>query len=228
MAPRFAALLNLVLVAAAAFDSSPKASSHRLADLRLRASQGLGRDTKCVEPPPPLRNIDSGSSLFTSETAPSHLKYLGLDGGVGDDVSWSSWGFMSPGSGWNTTRLERQKANKVAMMVNFQGITIPQCSGNATCWRRLFIGPNATVGGLWNTTIEPAVKKKLIMGLYIGDEILGCGMLVSELTAVFDLCKAVWPEGITYCECTARTDALDFSRAALDGAPHPRPPCHGT
>lgn len=206
--------LILLLVAAAATAPAGTVSSYEPTGLELRVSQGLGRDTKCIEPPPPLRNVSSGSSLFTSQTAPSHLKYLGLDGGVGDDVSWTSWGFMSPGSGWNTTRLEHQKANNVAMMVNFQGVTIPMCSGNATCWRRLFIGPNATVGGFWNTTIEPAVKKKLIMGLYIGDEILGCGMLVSELTAVFDLCKAVWPEGITYCEYAVRIDALNFASSA--------------
>ena len=36
------------------------------------------------------------------------------------------------------------------------------------------------------------------MGLYIGDELLGCGAQVAELTAIFELCKAVWPEGITY------------------------------
>ena len=42
------------------------------------------------------------------------------------------------------------------------------------------------------------MKENLIMGLYIGDELLGCGVLVSELTAIFELCKAVWPEGITY------------------------------
>ena len=39
-------------------------------------------------------------------------------------------------------------------------------------------------------------------GFNIGDELLGGGMLVKDLTAVFELCKAVWPEGIT-CQCCA-------------------------
>ena len=108
--------------------SSAAASSlgHELTDQQLRASQGLGRDTKCIEPPPPLQNVSSGSSLHASHSAPPHLKYLGLDGYVGDDVPWTSLGFMSPGNGWNTTRLRQQKANNVAMMVNFQGITVPE------------------------------------------------------------------------------------------------------
>ena len=38
-------------------------------------------------------------------------------------------------------------------------------------------------------------------GFNIGDELLGGGMLVKDLTAVFELCKAVWPEGIT-CACS--------------------------
>eukprot|EP01045_Picozoa_sp_COSAG04_P033098 COSAG04_NODE_6718_length_1270_cov_1.246798_2_plen_68_part_01 len=38
-------------------------------------------------------------------------------------------------------------------------------------------------------------------GIYIGDELLGLGVLVKELEAILQLCKTVWPEGIT-CACT--------------------------
>ena len=40
-----------------------------------------------------------------------------------------------------------------------QGVSPP---GNFTQWREGFIGPNETVGGQWNTTIEPAVKEGLL------------------------------------------------------------------
>ena len=38
-----------------------------------------------------------------------------------------------------------------------------------------------------------------VQGIYIGDELLGLGVLVKDLTAILELCKEVWPEGIT-CE----------------------------
>ena len=121
----------------------------------LRRSKGLGDVSQCRFPPP----MPNDPAVAMSSSAPSHLKYLGLDGHAGDDAPWVSLGSLGPqrnGSGWsfNTSLLELQKKHGVAMMVDMQGITIPQCRGNATCWRELFIGPNATVGGLWNSSLE--------------------------------------------------------------------------
>ena len=58
----------------------------------LRASRGLGRDTPCIEPPPPLRG--DLSARRASPQAPSHLKYLGLDGepGAAEQASWTNLG----------------------------------------------------------------------------------------------------------------------------------------
>ena len=36
-----------------------------------------------------------------------------------------------------------------------------------------------------------------VQGIYIGDELLGLGVLVKDLDAILELCKEVWPEGIT-------------------------------
>ena len=162
----------------------------------LRRSKGLGGRATCRFPPPTTNDPD----VAVSSSAPSHLKFLGLDGHSGDDAPWVSLGSLGPqrnSSGWyfNTSLLELQKKNGVAMMVDMQGITIPQCRGNATCWRDLFIGPNATIGGLWNSSLEAAVQQGLFMGINIGDELLGCGAQVSALEEIFRLCKAVWPEG---------------------------------
>ena len=38
----------------------------------------------------------------------------------------------------------------------------------------------------------------MLVGMYIGDECLGGGVLVAELTKMFEICKEVWPAGITY------------------------------
>eukprot|EP01052_Picozoa_sp_SAG31_P010172 SAG31_NODE_548_length_14222_cov_10.926574_10_plen_246_part_00 len=121
----------------------------------LRASQGLGRDTKCLDPPPPLRDPSLTAAAAKAGAAPSHLKYLGMDGAVGDDralgypgTPWVSLGFMAPGTAWNLTRLRHQKANGVAMMANMHGFTTGSgCMYNYTCWHKGFIGPNATAGG---------------------------------------------------------------------------------
>ena len=146
----------------------------------LRASQGLGRDTKCILPPPPLDDPSLTAAAAGADAAPAHLKYLGMDGAVGDDKAaadkagtpWVSLGFMSPDTTvrpdgtvpWNLTRLRHQKAKGVAMMANMHGFTTgSDCNYNYTCWHKGFIGPNATAGGLWNNTIEPAVKEGLIM-----------------------------------------------------------------
>ena len=101
----------------------------------FRASQGLGRDTKCLLPPPPLR--DAALTATADDAAPSHLKYLGLDGVVGDDKAaadasgtpWVNFGFMTPDPAhwgtnpWNLTRLRHQKAKGVSMC----GSTPPSC-----------------------------------------------------------------------------------------------------
>jgi hypothetical protein len=226
----------------------------------LRASQGVGRDTKCIFPPPPLRDPSLTAAAANADAAPSHLKYLGMDGGVGDDKAaadasgtpWVSLGFMTPDTTtvqpdgtvpWNMTRLRHQKAKGVAMMANMHGFTTSDCQGNFTCWRKGFLGPNETVGGMWNNSIEPAVQQGLMMarpahptdssahrahnhtdrgaglqGIYIGDELLGLGILVEELTTIFELCKAVWPEGITCRFCFAGFQPRATSGVCTDRA----------
>ena len=138
----------------------PAATSGSLAG--LRASQGLGRDTKCLDPPPPLRDPSLTAAAAAADAAPSHLKYLGMDGGVGDDKTlgypgtpWVSLGFMGPdvapygtSASWNVTRLRHQKKVGVAMLANMHGLTTSDCQGNFTCWHKAFIGPNETVGGM--------------------------------------------------------------------------------
>ena len=49
-------------------------------------------------------------------------------------------------------------------MANMHGFTTQGVAppGNFTQWREGFIGPNATAGGMWNTTIQPAVKEGLV------------------------------------------------------------------
>ena len=84
----------------------------------LRASQGRGRDTQCILPPPPLQNQNlsaaaASATMASGAIAPPHLKYLGLDGSVGDDAPWSNLGFMAPDNHWNLTTLKRQKASGV-------------------------------------------------------------------------------------------------------------------
>ena len=46
-------------------------------------SLGGGRDTDCVEPPPPLRGYRGGHRGVAAgppKTPPAHLKYIGMDG----------------------------------------------------------------------------------------------------------------------------------------------------
>ena len=264
----------------------------------LRASQGLGRDTKCLDPPPPLRDHPSlTAAAAAADAAPSHLKYLGMDGGVGDDKAlgypgtpWVSLGFMGPdvapygtSASWNVTRLRHQKKVGVAMLANMHGLTTSDCQGNFTCWHKAFIGPNETVGGMCappsppHSTPQsaraqpggcaapapagprappvghrrdlpvpapqveqqhracgqggpragthtptpphptpPSLNRKLgAQGIYIGDELLGLGVLVKELEAILQLCKTVWPEGIT-CACTIAAAFVCSSRLSSD------------
>ena len=42
-----------------------------------------------------------------------------------------------------------------------------------------------------------ALTDASVQGIYIGDELLGLGVLVKDLDAILELCKEVWPEGIT-------------------------------
>ena len=51
-------------------------------------------------------------------------------------------------------------------MVNLQPFTVPVCKGNATLFRTWLVGANASAGGVWNRTIEPAVQQGLVMGMY--------------------------------------------------------------
>ena len=76
----------------------------------LRLSEGRGRDTQCIEPPPPLDNVlRSGSAAAhhraaVAVAAPPHLKYLGLDGST--DLNESSWTNLGFWAGTNATALQ--------------------------------------------------------------------------------------------------------------------------
>jgi hypothetical protein len=62
----------------------------------LRLSQGRGRDTQCIEPPPPLDG-DLSAHRLSNATAPSHLEYLALDGAIDPaESSWTNLGFIGP------------------------------------------------------------------------------------------------------------------------------------
>jgi hypothetical protein len=67
-------------------------------------------------------------------------------------------------------------------------------------WAAVWTGPNATVGGLWNRSVAKLAAQKKLIGVYFGDELLGGGLTVSNLTALTKMVKDVWPDGITYCK----------------------------
>ena len=56
-------------------------------------------------------------------------------------------------------------------------------------WRAIWFG-NATHGGVWNQTVQKLAQDKKIIGVYVGDELLGGKITVSNLTAIFDLIKS--------------------------------------
>ena len=84
-------------------------------------------------------------------------------------------------------------------------------------WREAWFG-NATVGGVWNNTVEKLSKRKEIIGVYFGDELLvspatlfptisrgltvaatqGGIITIQNLTSIFGYVKSAWPDGITY------------------------------
>jgi len=217
----------LVLMASAAHASLEEGP------LALRRSQGRGRDNpKCIEPPPPLRG-DLSAQRKSGEAAPSHLKYLALDGSTDTAQSdWTNLGFIGPTPAGivNETELQTVLDLGYDMFLSMQGITVQTCiwgtnaevvhsvastppspfksterrpatAHSPLCperWQAAWTGPNATVGGIWNNSIEKLAKEKKLIGVYLGDELLGGGLTVSNLTAITKMVKAVWPEGIVY------------------------------
>ena len=69
------------------------------------------------------------------------------------------------------------------------------CIDRMQAW---WTGPNSTAGGVWNSSVAQLVKENKLLGVYVGDELLGGGITVSNLTAIFDMVKAVWPTSIVY------------------------------
>ena len=72
-------------------------------------------------------------------------------------------------------------------------------------WRAAWYGPNASTGGVWNSTVKRIAamaphqsNRGRLLGYYVGDELLAQGLSVSSLTAVFDLLKETWPNATTY------------------------------
>ena len=79
-------------------------------------------------------------------------------------------------------------------------------------WKAAWIGPsigcyngtagggcyNGTTGGIWNNSVAALAAAKKIKGVYFGDELLGGGWSVSNLTEIITMVKDTWPEGVTY------------------------------
>jgi len=204
-----------------------------------RPSLGIARDTKCIDPPPPLRG-DLSAHRRSGAPAPSHLKYLALDGSTDlTTQAWTNMGFIHPsagkpsGPGWagyvtsmyiNETLLDAYNAAGYDVFINMEvEITNqarqdgPPWGFNALeAWKAAWIGPstgcyngtagggcyNGTTGGIWNNSVAALAAAKKIKGVYFGDELLGGGWSVSNLTEIITMVKDTWPEGVTYCKCS--------------------------
>ena len=196
-------LLHVLDLSAAAAASGPISASE---GATLRRSLGLGHDTECIEPPPPLRG-----DLSSRRAPTNHVKYLGLDGLTDATTSsWTNLGFIRPspretdslmeGRGMvNETLLDEYVEAGYDIFLSMQTVTDKILrSHSPEQWATAWTGPNATVGGLWNRSVAKLAAQKKLIGVYFGDELLGGGLAVSNLTALFKLVKAVWPEAITY------------------------------
>jgi hypothetical protein len=111
--PHFAVAMSVVTLALLVRRGSctvDEAQPSSFSVAHLRRSHGRGRDTRCIEPPPPLRGRDLSAQRRSGSPAPDHLKYLALDGST--DLSTSDWtnlGFIGPskdGRGVNETELD--------------------------------------------------------------------------------------------------------------------------
>lgn len=189
-----------------------------------RPSLGRGRDAPlhvlqanrthpCIEPPPPVvLDLDAATSAISAAPpAPKHLKYLALDGywGGKDTDGWANLAFLpllEPYAGVNETAMEERLAQGYDLLLNAPthawcpATSPPYNSTNLHCadnWRRAWFG-NSTVGGMWNSTIKKLADEKKIIGVYVGDELLGGDITVSNLSSIFDTIKEDWPEGVTY------------------------------
>lgn len=129
--------------------------------------------------------------------------------GGADTDGWTSLGyigFVNPKLPVfiNETELEERLRSRSTMMFSAHGITVTACIQGAhegKCfdkWREQWVG-NATHGGIWNTTIKRLAAQKKLIGVYVGDEILGSEVVSQRnLTAIFELIKATWPTGVVY------------------------------
>jgi hypothetical protein len=183
-------------------------------------SRGMGRDD------PVCRMGGSGGRGSTSAaSASSCLKYIGLDEYSGPDTNgWSNLAFVSPVTVTQTVTSWHGRAllpldviygnarNGKDTLIDLHGTTISAClvglegahSGigqqRADCVERFtqaLLG-NATHGGLWQQDLSSLAAKKLVLGTFVGDELLTLGLTASNLTSIIKLLKNTWPTGITY------------------------------
>jgi hypothetical protein len=140
-----AVLLLQVLLSLHSRAGCSAAAASEIGPATLRRSLGRGRDTKCIEPPPPLRDRDLSAHRKSGASAPAHVKYLALDGTTDTTTSsWTNLGFIGP-SGTdgtvNETELDQYLAKGYDMFLSMQGITVETRADNSR-------GPGGPMGPL--------------------------------------------------------------------------------
>ena len=118
-------LLQVILSLHGRAGCSAGPAASEIGPATLRRSLGRGRDTKCIEPPPPLRDRDLSAHRKSGAPAPAHVKYLALDGTTDTTTSsWTNLGFIGP-SGTdgtvNETELDQYLAKGYDMFLSMQG-----------------------------------------------------------------------------------------------------------
>ena len=117
-------------------------------------------------------------------------------------------GSEGQGPGVNETAMNERLAQGYDLLLDAGGITVVQCEWTtnldvvrtvagspprpfvndvdappksfhcADKWRRAWFG-NSTVGGVWNNTVKRLADEKKIIGVYVGDELLGGEITIS-------------------------------------------------
>ena len=62
----------------------------------------------------------------------------------------------------------------------------PRSQDDGHCVDRMrawWTGPNATTGGVWNSTVKALADSKKLLGVYVGDELLGGNMVTRTIIA---------------------------------------------
>jgi len=62
----------------------------------------------------------------------------------------------------------------------------PRTQDDGHCVDRMrawWTGPNATTGGVWNSTVKALADSKKLLGVYVGDELLGGNMVSRTIIA---------------------------------------------